>query len=295
MLEHANSKPSDPTRVVIIGSRGLIGKAALDMLVREGVDVAPVSSGDLNLLDADAADRLAGMMRADDSVVMFSALTPDKGRDIATLMKNLKMAEAVCSAIERTGCRHVIYISSDAVYPFSSGMVSETSPAAPSDLYGVMHRAREIMFENTVKDAPLAILRCTMVLAETDTHNSYGPNRFRRQAAEQGKIVLGGNGEETRDHILIDDVAQVIRRVLSRESRGILNVASGRSVSFLQVAEMVSRQFSPAAEIVCTERKLPITHRHFAATEMRRAFPEQTFTTLEDGVAAIHRAAFPEK
>ena len=289
MLEHTQQPAATPSRVVIIGSRGVLGKPTVDFLQKKGVDVLAVSSTDLDLLDADAGAKLAKILRPEDSVVMFSALTPDKGRDIATLMKNLRMAEAVCQALAETGCAHAVYISSDAVYPFPNAMITEETPAAPEDLYGTMHRARDVIFQNATGTAPLAILRCTMVLSASDTHNSYGPNRFRSQAEKDGKITLGGEGEETRDHILAEDVAHLVWLTLMHKSDGILNVVTGTSLSFGDVARMVATQYDPSPELIFTERNNAITYRHFDITNLLKAFPEFKPVPLDQAIAQVHQ------
>jgi len=294
MLEHRNTQPTNPKRVVVIGSRGVIGKPMADRLTTENIAVRAVPADELDLLSDGATHRLAAILEPDDSVVMFSALTPDKGRDIATLMKNLTMAETVCAAIEKSGCAHAIYFSSDAVYPFVSGLVTEESAPAPADLYGVMHRAREIMFEHTVREAPLAILRCTLVLSARDTHNSYGPNRFRRQATADGRIGLGGEGEEERDHISVDDVVDLVIRVLRNASAGTLNVATGNSASFLEVAKLVANQADRDVEITFSERNSPITYRHFDIAALHKAFPDFTSTTLKDAITQVRLVEQPD-
>jgi UDP-glucose 4-epimerase len=294
MLEHRNAQPTNPKRVVVIGSRGVIGKPTVDRLTTKNIAVRAVPADELDLLSDGATDRLAGILEPDDSMVMFSALTPDKGRDIATLMKNLTMAETVCAAIEKSGCAHAIYFSSDAVYPFASGLVTEESAPAPADLYGVMHRAREVMFEHTVRKAPLAILRCTMVLSARDSHNSYGPNRFIRQATADGKIGLGGAGEEERDHICVDDVVELVIRVLRNASAGTLNVATGNSTSFLDVAKLVADQANRHVEITFMERNSPITYRHFDTAALYKAFPDFTPTTLTDAIAQLPMVEHPD-
>jgi UDP-glucose 4-epimerase len=294
MLTNTWITPQTPERVVVLGSRGFLGAAAVDRLRSDGVPVLALSSADLDLTAAGAGEALAGRLAPGDALVMFSALTPDRGRDIGALMRNLEMCRAVCQALERQAVAHVVYISSDAVYPFAAGVVDEQTLPAPGDLYGCMHRTREVMMQATVK-GPLAILRPTLVYGAKDTHNSYGPNRFRRQAAADGRIVLGGEGEETRDHILVDDAVALIRRVLIHRSAGVLNLATGRSVSFGDLARLVAAQFSPAATVAFTPRTTPATHRSFDVTVCRQAFPDFVFTTLEDGLARVHQAAGPGK
>jgi nucleoside-diphosphate-sugar epimerase len=288
VLEHQNQDPTNPTRVVVIGASGVIGKAVRSSLTQAGVPMLALGSRELDLLDADATEKLAAQIRPHDVLLMLSALTPDRGRDTATFMKNLHMAEAVSNTISRTSVAQVVYLSSDAVYPFTAGVTTEDSPAAPSDLYGVMHRSRELIFAQAAGAVPLAVLRCTLVAATDDTHNSYGPNRFRREARDKQTITLGGEGEETRDHILVEDVAALILRTIQHRSRGVLNLATGQSRSFRAVADMVAEDIVPTPKVVTTARTSPVTHRHFDVTAIRLAFPDFRFTDLRTGLARIH-------
>jgi UDP-glucose 4-epimerase len=289
MLSHQNAHPEKPTRVVVLGAGGVIGKALLKRLKADGIAVLGLGSVEIDLTELAAAEELQALLRADDAVVFLSALTPDRGRDIATLMKNLRMAEAVAAAVAAVRCKHLVYMSSDAVYPFGNGTVDETTPADPLDLYGVMHKTREVMMMSAVPANALAILRCTLVCAADDTHNSYGPNRFRRQAARDGKITLGGEGKETRDHVFADDVAELVRLVLVHRSAGLLNAVSGRSYSFGEVAHIVAATFDPAAEVSFAGGGGAVTHRHFDPTALHQAFPNFHFPPLKAVVAEVHR------
>ena len=279
-----------PARVVILGARGFIGRALAAKLAAAGQPHLVIGSADIDLTAEGAAKALAARLRPDDALVMLSAVTPDKGRDVDVSLRNLAMGRNVCAALAETPCAHVVYISSDAVYPFITGLVSERTPAAPMDLYGSMHRMRELMLEAGVK-APLAILRPTMVYGADDTHNSYGPNRFRRQASNDGKITLGGGGEETRDNIYIDDAVRLIELTLLHRASGKLNLASGHSLSAHALATLVAGHFPTPVEIVATPRTMPVTHRSFDITACRKAFPTFAFTPLETGLAATHRSA----
>lgn len=289
MLKHHNEKPATPGRVTILGASGFLGAALCRRLAERGIGTCAPASKELDLAAENAGERLAGLLRKDDALVMLAALTPDRGRDIATLMKNLRMAEAVCAALAKQAVAHVVYISSDAVYPFRSGLVSEETPAEPADLYAAMHRTRELMFQSACGDMPLAVLRSTLLYGPGDTHNSYGPNRFRRIAAETGKITLGGEGEETRDHMFVDDAAMLVADVIAHRSRGLLNLASGQSETFRAVAGQVAAQFGQAVEVQGSPRGMPVTYRSFDITALLTAFPHFKATTLEAGLATAHQ------
>lgn len=289
MLIHENPKQTLQGRVIIVGARSFLGAATMSHLRAAGVVVLGLTSDKLDLRDMSNAKRLGEMLRPNDSVIMFAALTPDKGHDINATVDNLRMAETLCAALDHQPCAHVIYFSSDAVYSMNDVIINEQSPTAPINLYGCMHLARELLFQSRVT-CPLAILRPTMVYGAEDSHNAYGPNRFGREARETQKVTLKGKGEETRDHVYIDDIAKITFLCLRHRSSGVLNVATGKSISFFDLAFLIASISKKSVEVVCTERSTPITNRHFDITATKIAFPEFEFTSLKEGLERAQNA-----
>jgi len=276
MLEHLNSSPQKPARVVVIGAAGFVGNAVAARLEKDGVQVLRIARSQVDLTARDAEGKLSALIKPGDAVVAAAAKAPVK--DSAMLVENMIMARAIVRAVGPAA--HVVNISSDAVYADSDQPLGESSCAEPGSLHGAMHLAREVMFRAEVK-APLAILRPTLIYGAADPHNGYGPNRFRRLAAEGKEIVLFGEGEERRDHVWIGDVAELAVRVLYRRSTGVLNVATGTVHSFRQIAERFSKN------IKTTQRSGPMPHngyRPFDPASTRKAFPDFRYTPLEEGL-----------
>jgi UDP-glucose 4-epimerase len=288
MLIHDWPKPENPARVLVLGGGGFLGRAVQAALDEAGIPTVAPPRSELDLTADGASERVAAMLQATDTVLMLAALTPDKGRGLAPFMQNLKMAAGVCAAMQTVRPAHVVYVSSDAVYPVDVARITEETCAQPTDLYGVMHLAREVMLKTEVH-APVAVLRPTLVYGADDPHNSYGPNRLRRMARKDRRISLFGQGEEVRDHILIDDVAALIRLTLCHRSSGTLNLATGRSISYAELAHKVAVLFGGPIEIVGTPRQSPVRHRHFDVVALHKAFPAFTFTPLDVGLAKAYR------
>lgn len=293
MLEHQTDAPQLPARVVVIGAGGFVGGAIAQQLQHENVPVLGLTRRDVDLLQEGAAKKLAGLVRAGDTVVFVSAIAP--ARNSAALMQNLVMAEQIIAVLATQPAGHLVYISSDAVYADSANPATERSCRQPSSMHGMMHAARELMLRTEVK-APLAILRPSLLYGARDPHNGYGPNRFRRLAAKGEPITLFGEGEEQRDHVFVDDVARLVSLVLAHRSRGELNVATGRSVSFREAAELAVKLSGKLVEIRGTPRQNPITHRHFDIAECLKAFPQFRYTPLREGLerAARESAGVPQ-
>lgn len=284
MIRHLNSEERKPSRIVIIGAAGFVGGAVAARLERDGVPVLRVSRQHVDLLAPDAFSSLRDLFRNTDAVVAASAKAPVKNADM--LVENLVIARTMVRALSEASVAHVVNIGSDAVYADSDRPLTEGSCASPGSLHGAMHLAREVMFQSEIK-APLANLRPSLLYGAADPHNGYGPNRFRRLAAKGEDIVLFGNGEERRDHVFIDDVAELVARVLYRRSTGVLNIATGEVHSFMDIARMVVRMEGGKTRIKTTARSGPMPHngyRPFDPAVCRSAFPDFRYTTLEDGL-----------
>jgi nucleoside-diphosphate-sugar epimerase len=220
-------------------------------------------------------------------VVFVSAIAPVK--TVPMLMQNLRMGEAVCEALAASPVAHVLYISSDAVYADDQNPVTEASYCAPSTLHGLMHAARELMLKNATK-APVALLRPTLIYGARDPHGGYGPNRFRRQADKGEPIQIFGEGEEQRDHVLVEDVAALALRILLRRSSGALNAVTGVSTSFHDIAHIVANLHAGKVQSMPRPGPRPhLLHRFFDITDCYKAFPDFRFTPLAEGLALTRR------
>jgi UDP-glucose 4-epimerase len=288
MLTHVNAVAQTPARVLVLGCNGFVGRELVGHLAARKTPFLALGRNDIDLAAPNAAERLAAVLQSDDALVFLAALTPDKGNGIPPFLANLRMGEAVGTALEHKAVAHFVYVSSDAVYPFRTGLVNEESCAEPTDLYGAMHLARELMVKLASK-TPVAVLRPTLIYGVGDTHNSYGPNRFRRAARKDRRIALFGQGEETRDHIFVGDVIRLIYLVLEHRSAGLLNVATGHSITYADLAKRVAALFAEPIEIAGAARQSPISHRSFDITAVHRSFPDFSFMPLDQGLALVHR------
>ena len=287
MITNLHESARKPARVIVLGAAGFIGGATARRLRSDGIEVVALGRESCDLLAADAASRLTERLRPDDVLVFVSARAPVK--NVAMLMENIRMGEAVCAALKNRLVAHVIYISSDAVYKDSAEPISESCCAEPGSLHGVMHLAREVMLRSEFP-GPLAFVRPTLTYGINDPHNGYGPNRFRRLAAEGQDLVLFGEGEEQRDHVAVDDIAELVRCIVLYRSTGIANAVSGEVVSFRTLAEFIAAQFMPPVAIKGSPRSGPMPHnglRPFAPSAALTAFPGFSFTPWRRGIAAM--------
>jgi nucleoside-diphosphate-sugar epimerase len=287
MLRHGHASDLVPERVVVIGAAGFVGAALVAQLAAAKISHLGLGRHEIDLLTTGAAELLAAQLRPGDVVVAAAARAPC--RTMAMFIENMIIVKAIIDALVRVPISHVINVSSDAVYGDEPAPLTEHAPTAPESLHGAMHLAREIAFRSEIP-APLAIVRPTLIYGASDPHNGYGPNRFRRQAARGEEILLFGEGEERRDHVLVDDVAALILRIALRRSTGTLNIATGETYSFRAIAEMVVAAARKPLTIKGSPRHGPMPHngyRPFDPAACHVAFPDFRYVSLPAGIQRV--------
>jgi UDP-glucose 4-epimerase len=148
-----------------------------------------------------------------------------------------------------------------------------------------MHRSRELLLENL--SVPLWIIRPTLIYGAGDTHNSYGPNRFMRQALAERCISLFGEGEETRSHIAVEDVVSLIIQGIKKQYQGLINAVTEPSYSFREMAESIAELMPFEVRIQTQLRKSPITHRHFDTRMLIQDFSDWEPMNIKLGLSRM--------
>jgi len=270
-------------RTVILGANGFVARGLSRQLEAVKHPYRAVGSREVDLTDPAAIPKLRAILGTSDALVICSALTPEKGRDRATFLRNVRMVDHICTVLATTPCAYVVYISSDAVYSGRSEEIDEQTCCETADPYGLAHIVREKMMQSACAagNIPLAILRPGAIYGIEDTHNAYGPNRFFRTARAAGKISLFGEGEEQRDHIYIRDFTRIIQLCIEQRATGVLNAVTGMSPTFREIAAAIRQAVGGNVAIESAPRAVPIVHRRFNPAALRAAFPEFHPTPLE--------------
>ena len=130
------------------------------------------------------------------------------------------------------------------------------------------------------------IVRPTLIYGNRDPHNGYGPNRFFRLAKKNENIPIFGKGEELRDHVWIEDVAEIICRIMINRSVGIINIATGSVMSFSSIAKKIIQYTKSSSGIKNIKRNGPMPHNGYRAFNInccRKTFKDfryKSFTSV---------------
>ena len=227
-------------KIILIGGSGFLGQNFSKLLEERNIEYHSTSSSSLDLINLKNRDEIENINKSSNqTIVFFSALTPDKGKNIDTFNLNIKMAQNFLENLDDHFEKNnqIMYVSSDAVYPLNEERINFNTKPEPTDLYSAMHSTREIMFKNKFSEN-LTIIRPTLIYGFGDTHNSYGPNRYFNQYLEKNEINIFGEGLDVRDHLYIRDLCEIIYKIIKKKIFGTFNIASGNSISYKELGNL---------------------------------------------------------
>ncbi|MEI8131110.1 MAG: NAD-dependent epimerase/dehydratase family protein [Leptolinea sp.] len=271
-------------RFLITGAAGFLGSTLANALARDGHSVRGVddcSTGDPSVLlpevhftrgDVNDRPKLWTLLQDVDCVYHLAArvLVPESilyPREYNQV--NVGGTVTLMEAMRDVGVRRVVFASSGAIYGDQKNqpIVEETTPE-PRSPYAVSKLAAEYYIK-TIGDLWGIETVCLRIF------NAYGPGQhfppvhapvipyFLRQAAQNGTIVIHGDGNQTRDYVYVDDVIDAMVTASSTDgiNQKTINIGSGREASVRELAQLIIEITGGRPEIVYNPRNEASTQR----------------------------------
>jgi len=143
----------------------------------------------------------------------------------------LKGTVALLNAVPEL--ERVCYASSMAVYgrPYDHP-VTESTRTEPENIYGICKLTMEKFFRLFSKheNIPVGIVRFSSVYGPGNTSTRAIPT-FIKAVLKNETIVVHGDGKQLRDYLYVDDAADAVLALLSRDGFGIYNIGAGTGCS----------------------------------------------------------------
>jgi UDP-glucose 4-epimerase len=292
-------------KALVTGGAGFIGSHVVDALLDAGVRVHVVddmSTGreenlerslgrgaELHIVDVTDDAAIAHVTAvAQPDVVLHLAAHIDARRSVdepaLDARLNVVGTAAVLEAARRAGTRRVILASTAAVYGKPELLPTpEPGPLQPLTPYGASKAAAESYLDLYGRLYGLSTLALRMA-------NVYGPRQnphgeagvvaiFCGAAADGRPVTIYGDGRQTRDYVHVRDVAVAFVLGTMTQVTGVLNIATGRETSVLDVAGALGVEVLHGP---C--RAGEITRSCLDPTAAQRAIGWRAATTLDAGL-----------
>lgn len=308
-------------KLLVTGAAGFIGSHTVDRLLERGDDVVGLDDFNdgydpalkrRNISRAEALERftlvegdvrdpalVSRLLREGrfDAIVHLAAragVRPSIQQPVLYESANIAGLLNLLDAAVRNGRPHFVFASSSSVYGLSPRLPwREDDPVdCPVSPYAVTKRAGELMCQSFQRNQGLDA--CCLRLFTV-----YGPRqrpdmaiaRFFRAVLAGEPVTVYGDGSAVRDFTYVDDIVSGLLAAVDRRlSRETVNVGGARTVTLLELVEMIGRITGTSPRILFAASQpgdVPATWAdNTRARELLGRVPE---TRLAAGLEEYHR------
>jgi len=255
-------------KAIVTGGAGFVGSHLVDLLVDRGWELLVVddlSGGRLEhiagarwrgrvsvlVMDIRAPELRAAAARFGPEVVFHlaaqSKVRPSVEDPVHDASVNVLGTVNVLLSATRAGARRVVFASSGgAIYGDAARLpATERTAKRPASPYGITKKIVEDYFRWFRETYGLSYVLLAMA-------NVYGPRQdpgleggvtaiFARAMIEGRRPIIFGDGRQTRDFVYVEDAVDAFQRAADSRGGLLLNIASGRETTVLQLYETLAR------------------------------------------------------
>lgn len=258
-------------QILLTGATGLIGAEVYRKfsesfeIVRLGRRPECEIQADLNnpetfeTLDFEGCETIIHCAGVTDEDLKFE---PIKGFVKSTLGINALIQAGIKSRV-----RNFVYISTSHVYGQQVGSINENNTVNPLSDYSIAHySAEQVLRRNSQKIGNCWVLRPNAVFGIPALINNFKrwtliPFSFPLEAVYNKKIVLQSSGEQNRNFVGIEDIANCIENLFldpSEENFRIVNPLGKETISVYQFAQKTAKIYQELTGEICSiERPSP--------------------------------------
>ena len=270
-------------KVLVTGGCGFIGNTLARTLAADGWEVTVLDDfsggsrarlpNEIHVIQGSITDRdaLRVGLRGVEAVAHLAAATsvlesvadPWPGFEVNVRGTLLTLEEAV-----RAGARRFVFASSNAAVGDHDGAIDELVPSRPVSPYGASKAAGEAYcaaFRNMGRLETIS-LRFANAYGPFSGHKSSVIAKFLRLLFDGKPLTVYGDGQQTRDFIFVQDVADAIALALRRPLREpVLQIATGVETSVIDLVEALSEVTGIEAEIIWTSQPAGEIRRNYSS------------------------------
>lgn len=277
--------------VLITGSHGFVGRYFVNKLQGHNLTLIDLKNGN------DCRDFFKREDKQYDLVIHLAAIVGGResieGRPLA-VADNLSIDSEFFQWCLKTKPHKIVYFSSSAAYP---------TRLQESDAVGLKLRELEISFDYNLVGTPDMTYGWSKLTGEylaqfvPNVHifrpfSGYGwdqdltypfPTYVKRAVERQNPFEVWGPGTQTRDFIHMADVVNAVLTAVEENIQGPINLGTGRSTSFIQLAQMCMSAVGYAGEIKTNpDKPVGCMHRVSDNTKLLEFYTPKI--SLEEGI-----------
>lgn len=265
-------------KILITGSKGFVGTHLINRLKKNNEIISYDLKEGKDVLDEELLNKY---LKGVDIIIHLAAFVDGneswKKPEKYLINNGLGTYKVIKSAIKNK-VKRIIIFSSAAVYG---------SPLTP---YGASKMWAEAAARSYSDQIETVIVRPFNIYGKGQNPvYGYVINNFSKGIKENGKVNIYGNGNQTRDFIFIDDVIDVVEKLIkSKVSSNPIDLGTGKETKISDLAEVIGKILQKKYKInYLKERKEPLKSRANIIMLKEMGFKPDRFIKIEDGLKLL--------
>lgn len=248
--------------IFLTGATGLVGRAITNMLSSRYTNInatyrtntVPVNNINWIKFDisSDSLNNLSRVLEKTD-VIIHNAACLSLGKSQEEINKiqdtNIRFTKNLLEHAVFHNIKKIIFTSTlSFIKKPLPDLITETSALAPLSYYSESkYIGEQLLQEYSIKyGINFTVLRLSSPVApDIKIMPDTVVKKWIEQAINQESIKIYGNGNRTQDFIAVSDIAKAfLSSIEHSDVNGIFNIASGNTISMLELAQLITKKFN---------------------------------------------------
>lgn len=249
-------------KIAMIGASGFVGTRLIDLLKNEpekyemkNIDLLPSHFfNDITTIgDVRNQEQMDHELAGADVVILLAAQHRDDVSPVSLYYDtNVGGMEKTLKAMEKNGCKRIVFFSSVAVYGLNKVNPAENHPADPFNHYGKSKWQAEQVLQLWHKSHPdwnVNIIRPTVIFGERNRGNVY--NLLKQISS--GKFLMVGKGTNKKSMAYVGNIVAFVKYMIDQCTEGynVFNYIDKPDFNMNQLVEHVEKVLN---------KNIPSTH-----------------------------------
>lgn len=247
-------------KILITGATGLVGTALLEKLLEEDFAIYAISRSGKAIINKNliwikrdiskSQDQLIAQLPDVDIVVhAAAAVNVVSNLDEKSVFQrtNTEFSNKLFKNCANTKVRTVIYISAfNFLKTPLEKEITELHPVLPTTNYGLSKYEAELalfQYADTQKYRPVSLRISSPIAFNFDLLHNTVVKKWINDGIQGKTITIYGDGSRTQDFVATEDIAQSVIKAIGSQTSGVYNIASGASITMVELANIISSYF----------------------------------------------------
>jgi nucleoside-diphosphate-sugar epimerase len=288
--------------VTITGASGFIGRHCIPLLINQGYEVHAFTSRKNPKSDPRVSWHTIDLLNPKEVHNAMKTICPTHLLHFAwytvpgkywSASENILWLQASLNLVQEFsagGGERIVGAGTCAEYDLQYGYCSEDiTPLKPQTLYGISKRSFQMIAQEILRPAEISIAwgRIFFLYGPYENQSRLVPSII--NALLQEKHAPCTTGDQIRDYLFVEDVADAFVRLLDSPVTGPVNIASGKPVAIREIIELIGTKIGHEDLILYGQIPLSSSEVPFIVADNRRLLKDVGWRQQNDLGAGLDK------